>query len=222
MKTELSILTGKFKQFGKATLQQKNPDKTYIASQLSRYQKQYRRMGREDIYVSESLSLAENFSQVGMNDFTGIIYSGLIKIPSIPVELKEYIIKKAFEVANKSGDKVHALARIADLKILYKNEKSKKKYVKTLFEEEKLLTEIVNNYSNTISGHRTVGRSVGEIKTYKFRLGASKTDLAKAHLRTNPELSRRKAEEATMIFDQLGRLREAAFANSLISQPPRT
>ena len=215
--SNVKVLNSKFNKFTQQTVSNNRPNIQYMCSQLQRYEKQYKKFNAIELYCVKALDFAQKLEVVGLTDFAGVIYSGLIKIPNISKEAKETMILSGLKNAQRNNDSIHFLARLVDLKYLYKNE-NKKKYINILLEEEKCLTSIVNNYQQKASNFRTVGKDVNLQEKYKFRLAVSKVDLGKAFLRSNSDTALTKLQEAETIFIALGKAKEANFANQLISQ----
>lgn len=216
--TDLITLNNKFSHFARESLNNKKPDAQYVSSQLKRYENQYKKINALESFMENTSKLLVGLENRGLTDIAGIIYSGLVKIPTLSYEIKEDIILKGLKNAKNNGDSVHVLARIVDLKYLYKNCKAKKKFIKTLFEEEKILKSIVGEYEKNKSDYRTVARSMSPIEKYNFKLATSKVDLGKALLRTNPEMAYAKLEEAQRIFLKQKKNKEADFVSDLIQQ----
>ena len=156
--------------------------------------------------------------KIGLNDIAGIIFSNLAKIPILSKENKELVILSGLKHAKDNEDVIHVLSRLVDLKFLYKNENSKKKYIKTLQEEEKYLTLIINDYFQSTQKYKTINRGANSIEKYKFRLATSKVDLAKALLRTEPNIALKKLNEANNIFTDLNKNKEIGFVKLLIQE----
>ena len=213
----LNSLNNRFAGFAHQTKRHKAPDVHYVSAQLKSFEKQYKKLDAIDFFCDKSLQLAKDLDEKGLSDISGIIYSGLIKIPTLTKEKKEAIVLLGLKNAEKKGDNIHILSRIVDLKYLYKNG-NKKKYIGILFKEEQQLTLITEKYQQRTSGFRTVARDKNSLEKYTFRLAASKVDLGKALLRSNPEVALRKLQEAEQIFLSLNKTKEASFAQSLISQ----
>ena len=216
--SDLTILNNKFSHFARQSLNNKRPDLHYVSSQLQRYENQYKKINALESFLEKASKLAVGLETRGMTDLAGIIYSGLVKIPTLPLEIREDIILKGLENAKNNEDNVHVLARIVDLKYLYKVGKSKKKYIKTLFAEEKILKSIVNEYEKNKLAYRNLARDMSPIEKYNFLLATSKVDLGKALLRTNPEMAYAKLEEAQRIFLKQKKIKEAEFVSNLIQQ----
>ena len=142
----------------------------------------------------------------------------LAKIPILSKENKELVILSGLKHAKDNEDVIHVLSRLVDLKFLYKNENSKKKYIKTLQEEEKYLTLIINDYFQSTQKYKTINRGANSIEKYKFRLATSKVDLAKALLRTEPNIALKKLNEANNIFTDLNKNKEIGFVKLLIQE----
>ena len=216
--TDLITLNNKFSHFARESLNNKNPNAQYVSSQLKRYENQYKKINALESFMENTSKLLLGLENRGLTDIAGIIYSGLVKIPTLSYEIKEDIILRGLKNAKNNGDDIHVLARVVDLKYLYKNCKAKKKFIKTLFEEEKILKSIVSEYEKNKSAYRTVARNMSPIEKYNFKLATSKVDLGKALLRTNPDIAYTKLEEAQRIFLKQKKNKEADFVSDLIQQ----
>ena len=127
-----------FEHFARETMQSRIRNPHSFAKEISAFQKNYSKMGMLDVFCYNLADFAERLQGSGMRDFAGIVYSGLAKLP-IAKDTRITILEKAITNAENQGDKFHILARIVDLKKLYKAEWMSKQYVKTLLKEEKCL-----------------------------------------------------------------------------------
>ncbi|MBR2430618.1 hypothetical protein IKB17_04035 [bacterium] len=209
-----------FYNFSQQTLKRHNSNYNQVIYKLQSFEKEYKRLGVTESFVFQAQQFAKSCSDKGLMDFSGIIYSFLIKIPNISDSTKENLIIKSIEIAKNQDDTIHELARIVDLKKLYKNSKkfSQKKYIKTLFKEEEILTYIIKNYSICKLKFKTLAKDANNIKTYQFRLGTAKVDIAKAHIQTDKKLAKKMLLEAKEIFTDLDRSAELAFVNELLRE----
>lgn len=220
IKPQLVTTNKQFQSFSKKALNTSNPDRIFIISHLQKYQKSYKREGHIDIYVEKARQLAEDFDKRGITDFTGIIYASLIKIKTLAYDIRENLIKRAIEIAQKQNDMVHELGRTVDLKFLYRDniQNKRKEYIKTLFAEETLLIKIVRNFEQSANNYRTLYKNMGSKEVYSYKLGLAKVDIAKQFIKTNQKLALDKLIEAKKIFSKLGKSEEEFFTNGLIEQ----
>ena len=133
-KSAVINLNKEFKAFQTGILNSKKHNVGNFVSCLSQFEKRYKKNRQAESYAKNLFSFAELLSKNGVKDYVGIIYSALMKMPFIQPQAKELYASKALEYARHQGDSIHALARIVDLKILYKQTKQNHKYVQTLFQ----------------------------------------------------------------------------------------
>ena len=221
IKTDSQVLTtinNQFKSFSDKALKSSKPNRAFVISYLQKYEKSYKREGFITTFVQKAQQLAEDFDKNGATDFTGIIYASLIKIKNLSSDIREELIKRAIEVAQKQNDIIHELGRVVDLKMLYRDNIStrRKDYIKTLFAEEKLLRNIVRNYEESRDNYKTVTKTTRSEEDYTFKLGLSKVEIAKQHNNTNKKIALEKLIEAKKIFKRLGKTKEEFFTKGLI------
>ena len=216
----ITTIDKEFQAFSKKALKKTRPDRVFVISHLQKYEKSYKREGLISNFVQKARQLAEDFDKKGATDFTGIIYASLIKIKTLAFDIRENLIKRAIEIAQKQNDTIHELGRVVDLKMLYRaNIQVKRKgYIKTLLAEEKLLSNIVRNFDQSVDNYKTVRRNTKLKDEYLFKLGLSKVDIAKQFINTNRKLAKEKLVEAKKIFQKLGKSKEEFFVNGLIEQ----
>ena len=124
-KTELINLNKEFQQFRIGINRAQRQDRSYFITQVSRFGKKYKQAGLEKNFAETMFSFAQQMRKNGIHDLPGIIYSALIKMPCITPERKEVFAINAVEFAREQNDPIHILARLVDLKILYKEQKQK-------------------------------------------------------------------------------------------------
>ena len=195
----------------------KYQDTRFFSGQMNAFKKQYTKFGMLDVFSEKLVDFAENLQQKGQKDFAGIVYSGLAKLP-IAKEKRISILEKAITNAEEQGDKFHVLARVVDLKKLYKSEWMSKKYVKTLLKEEKCLKGIVSDFEEAKKGFKTVSKETESEKIYSLRLAFARIDIAKTCMKENPKLALSKIKDARKVFQTQGRTKEVDFADNLIAQ----
>ena len=206
-----------FEHFTRETIHSKVQDTHFFAREISGFQKQYSKCGKIDIFCDKLADFAEMLQDKGLKDFAGIVYSGLVKLP-IDKNKKISILEKAIENAEGQGDKFHVVARIVDLKKLYKAEWMSKLYVKTLLKEEKYLKSIVTDFEEAKKNFKTIEKNAGSEDVYRLRLAFARIDIAKTCMKQNPKLALSKIKSAKRVFAEQERTKELEFANQLIKQ----
>ena len=213
----VKILNYKFQDFGNKILKTKGESPEYFISQVKKYQKQYQQNNYTDVFYKEAVDMADNFSSAGKLNYANILYSWAIKNKLLPMELRETVIQKAYKNAEKQNDIIHMLARISEMKELYKNG-NKKKYINILFKEQHLLKDIINDFISAKSSYNSLKRTPKEFNDYKYKLATNKVEIAKKLLKQNPERAYKDLVSAKDIFTEFNRYRELEFVETLISQ----
>jgi hypothetical protein len=212
------MLNSKFSRFARTTLYGQNKDATYLISQMKQYEKSYKKLGMLDVFSESAARLADGLNHRGLDDFAGIIYSNLVKLPNISPKQREIYAQRALEVAQKQGDLLHTLARIVDLKRVYKDNGRKRQVIDTLLLEEKQLIAIIKDFEKTKQSYRTYNRGVNTLEIYQQRLAMARVDIAKGLMHSNPEAAERKLQLAIPIFEHFGREKELNFAYTILGQ----
>ena len=106
------VLNNKFRRFTRMTLNGQNRDATYLVSQMKQYEKSYKKLGMLDVFSESAARLAEGLHHRGLDDFAGIIYSNLVKLPNISPKQREVFAQKALEVAQKQGEIFGSFTRL--------------------------------------------------------------------------------------------------------------
>ena len=212
------VLHQKFNKFSRMMLQGQHRDTTYVISQMKQYEKQYKKVGLLDMFCEQTSKLADGLHHRGLDDFAGILYSNLVKLPNISPKQREIFAQRALEVAQNQGDLLHTLARIVDLKKVYQNNGRRRQVIDTLFLEEKQLMAIIKDFEKTKKSYRTYNRGVSSFETYQLRLAMARVDIAKGLLNSNPEAAERKILLAMPIFEDFGKEKELSFAQNILNQ----
>ena len=216
--TSPEVLSCKFDRFSKMMMRGQHRDTTYVVSQLKQYEKQYKKLGMLDIFSDNISKLADGLHHRGMDDFAGIIYSNLVKMPNISPKQREIFAQRALEVAQNQGDSLHTLARIVDLKKVYQKNGRKRQVIDTLFLEEKQLMSIIKDFEKSKGSYKTYARMASSLETYELRLAMARLDIAKGLMNSNPLAAERKIQYAIPVFEKFGRDKEVQFANTLLGQ----
>ncbi len=217
-KSAVANLNKEFRTFQSDILNAKTHNPQNFVMNLSRYEKRFRQARQPENYAQQLFSFASVLRKRGVNDFPGIIYSALMKMPFLKAEVKEFYAREALDYAHQQGDNIHALARIVDLKIIYKQSKHNHKYVQTLFEEEKELIKICNNFRGAKENYKTYGRKNSPLRKYEMQLAKTRVDIAKVLLKSNPNRAAALLNKARKTFDMEGREKEVKFVDMMLSE----
>ncbi len=207
---KINIINKQFDAFSKKALKKADTDTRFLITQMQLQETNYRQAGAVELFIYKAQQFAEQCLNAGLSNFTGIIYSSLIKFEPLPFELKEVLIKRSLEIAKINDDPIHQLARIVDLKHLYTKNPNvdRKKYIKILFSEEDILKKIVRNFEECSEKFRTVVKEESEFEKYKFHLGLIKMEIARIIMKTDKKLALKELKTAKNIFAQLGKTKE--------------
>ena len=215
------MLNRKFGVFSASTLSLQKPDTNYVISQMKLFEKQYKRQGLVETFCSNAMNFADKFADNKLYDFAGMIYSNLLKLPNMNPKIKEEIALKALNIAKKQNDPIHILARIVDLKKMYKAGGNRKQFVNLLYDEEKQLNFIVSNYGKSASLFKSHSKATNSIHTYNLRLAMVRVDIAKTLLNFKPKAAERRILQALETFRNYGKESEVGFCEMLLSQIKR-
>jgi hypothetical protein len=171
-----------------------------------------------DVFSESAARLADGLHHRGLDDFAGIIYSNLVKLPNISPKQREVFAQRALEVAQTQGDSLHTLARIVDLKKVYQTNGRKRQVIDTLFLEEKQLMAIIKDFEGSKRSYKTYSRGANLLEVYELRLAMARVDIAKGLMNSNPLAAERKLQYAIPTFERFGRDREVQFAKTLLGQ----
>ena len=215
---ELNSLNNDFYRFQTRIIQSRKQDNSYFVSQISHFGKQYKKAGLEKSFASSIFEFAEKMRKCGIDDLPGIIFSHLMKLPFLKPQVKELYATKGLEYAEEQGDVIHILARLVDLEKLYKQNKDTHKYARVLFQQEKVLISICNDFRDAKRNYRTYSREHNQLKHYEVELAKTRVDIAKVILKTNPKQAKIILEKAKSLFEREGRQKEVDFVNLLLSE----
>lgn len=215
---ELHTLNTDFYKFQTRITQSRKQDSTYFVSQISQFQKRYKKAGLEKSFANNIFEFAQKMRKLGIEDFPGIIFSNLMKMPFLKPNIKEFYALKGLEFAQEQGDLIHTLARLVDLEKLYKQSKETHKYTKVLFQQEKVLINICNDFKNAKKHYKTYSREHSKLKQYEIELAKTRVDIAKVILKSNPKQAKIILEKAKSIFEREGREKEVNFVNIMLSE----
>ena len=215
---ELHNLNNDFRKFQTRIAESKRQDNTYFISQLNKYQKVYKKAGLEKNFADNIFNFAQRMRKIGIDDLPGIIFSTLMKMPFLNLEVRELYALKGLEYAQEKGDVIHQLARLVDLEKLYKQNKNTHKYTRILFQQEKVLISICNNFKSAKRNFKTYVRENNQLQHYELELAKTRVDIAKVILKSNPNQAKILLEKAGKIFEREDRQKEVDFVNLLLNQ----
>lgn len=210
----ISTLDRSFSQFAQNTMARRRPDRNYVISQLQHYQTQYNKNGFFRDFLVRLEDFALGMEDANLLDIAGMVFSKLAKFPTTD-EMKEQFLRGGLRIARKQRDPFHTLARIVDLKKLYENGDKPYQRFKMLFPEEKVLTEIIENFEKAQGRYRTVAKGVSPLNKYRLQLARTKVDIAK---KLKPNEAYDRLIEAKIIFAELGCLKELKFVERMLSR----
>lgn len=216
--SNITTLDKKFSSFTQNTITRGRPNQIYVISQLQNFQKSYSKSGFFNDFLLRLEDFALGMEHNNLLDIAGIVFSKLAKLPTSP-ELKEQFLRGGLRIARKQKDPIHTLARIVDLKKLYQNSDNQTKQYKMLFQEEKALEIIIENFSKAKKSYKTVSQNSSPIKKYKSQLARCKVDIAK---KLKPKEAYPRLLEAREIFKELGQDNELSFVERLINHLKQT
>lgn len=217
---ELHNLNNDFRKFRTKISESKRQDNTYFISQLNKYHKIYKKAGLEKSFADNIFNFAQYMRKIGIEDLPGIIFSTLMKMPFLKPELKELYALKGLEYAQEKGDVIHQLARLVDLEKMYKQNKNTHKYTRILFQQEKVLINICNNFKSAKRNFKTYARENNQLNHYEMELAKTRVDISKVILKSNPGQAKILLEKAGKIFERENRQKEVDFVNQLLNQIP--
>lgn len=217
-KVEITNLNNNFKLFRNYISKggQTKPD--YFASQIKQYENKYKKAGLLNNFAETIFVFAKSMEEKGIKELSGIIYSKLMKMPGLNLEAKEKYALQALYYARTQQDSIHVLARLYDLKMLYKETKQQKMFLKTLFLEEQELRKICANFKNTKKKYKTVSRNTGTKVDYKLQLAKTRVDIAKYSMRSNPQIAVAVLRKARNTFVKQNRQKEVEFVDTMLKE----
>ena len=209
-----------FKAFSSFVLEnQRRMTPQCFAQELGNIQKSYMRAKQRDLFCSEADMLADKLSEQKNNDFAGIIISAICKLTQFFPEQLEPFAQKGFIIAKANGDFIHMMSRLNDLrKIYYRNPNKLYKYLQVLYEQEKCLKVLSNNYDTAVNSYRTVNRHAANRVDYAQMLAHVQTELGKLIKRKHPEEAKEKLLSAREIFNSRGNTQHLGYINMLLRE----
>ena len=216
--TEISTLNKNFRQFQTRIVESRKQDNTYFVAKLNHFQKKYRQAGLEKNFAGNIFSFAERMRKIGIEDLPGIIFSNLMKMSFLKPEIKELYALKGLEYAQEQGDAIHVFARLVDLEKLYKQTGDTHKYTRILFQQEKALIQICNDFKGAKRNFKTYTREHSGLKHYELELAKTRVDIAKVILKANPKQARILLNKAITIFERENKQKEVDFVKLMLSE----
>lgn len=160
--------------------------------------------GQKSEMNKASKKLAETLVASKNSDLAGVIYSFLVKFNEDNPKVAEEFAVNGLAVAKRLKDDVHIVARCHDLRDIYKvSEPKSDKLLKTMYEEKRALSNIVNDYSAAEKRYNTISRKMAPKSKYEFLLGSVKLEIGKFLLEKEPKTAMIELKEARVIFEKL-------------------
>jgi len=171
-----------------------------------------------DEFCAESDRLASDFIQSENLDYAGIIYSTVCKIlMNCPCKL-EYFAQMGYKVAEAKGDYVHMMARLNDLRKIYKDRPDKRfKYLQILYKQENCLKELTRRYDTAVKTYSSVQRKPAPKSDYEIMLAYVQTEIGKFTKFKHPHDALVKLSNARKIFNCYGFDKHVKYIDLLIS-----
>ena len=175
--------------------------------------------GQKSEMNKASKKLAETLVASKNSDLAGVIYSFLVKFNEDNPKVAEEFAVNGLAVAKRLKDDVHIVARCHDLRDIYKASDPKSdKLLKTMYEEKRALSNIVNDYSATEKRYNTISRKMAPKSKYEFLLGSTKIEIAKILLEKEPKTAAIELKEARVIFEKLEDVKAIAKIDQLLAR----
>lgn len=217
--SELNILNDNFGKFQQQIKKQtKGQNFSFFISQIAQFEKQYKKAGLERSFAQNLFVFAQQMRKLGINEFPGMIFSHLSKMPFLKPHVKEYYARTALEFAREQGDSIHILARLVDLEKIYIQSGDKYKRTGILFAEEKVLIDICTDYKNAKNKYKTHSRRISPLNKYEMELAKTRVDIAKVVMKNNPKQAKILLDKALTIFQRENRTKEVDFVNLMLSE----
>ncbi len=217
-KTELSTLNEKIYRFRNGIEKSKHQDLNYFVTQLSGFQRQYKKAGLERSFAQNIFTFAESLRKMGIPDCPGIIYSYLMKMPFLKSNVKEFYARKALDYAYEKGDSIHILARLVDLEKLYLQTGQKHRRKNVLIAQEQELVRMCSNFREAKQNFRTFSRVNNKKQRYEMELAKTRVDIAKIIMKEEPQKAGRILMKARKTFVRTKRQKEVEFVDMMLSQ----
>jgi len=175
--------------------------------------------GQKSEMNKASKKLAETLVASKNSDLAGVIYSFLVKFNEDNPKVAEEFAINGLAVAKRLKDDVHIVARCHDLRDIYKASDPKSdKLLKTMYEEKRALSNIVNDYSAAEKRYNTISRKMAPKSKYEFLLGSVKLEIGKFLLEKEPKTAMIELKEARVIFEKLDDKKAIAKIDQLLEK----
>lgn len=175
--------------------------------------------GQKSEMNKASKKLAETLVASKNSDLAGVIYSFLVKFNEDNPKVAEEFAVNGLAVAKRLKDDVHIVARCHDLRDIYKaSEPKSDKLLKTMYEEKRALSNIVNDYSAAEKRYNTISRKMAPKSKYEFLLGSVKIEIGKFLLEKEPKTAMIELKEARVIFEKLDDKKAIAKIDELLEK----
>ncbi len=177
-----------------------------------------RKTNQDDIFCENAQKFAIHLQKNGKMKLANIIYGELGKIFGAigKIGQAEECIEKSIDICNCLDDKIHILARLTDLEIIYKHSRNGKKLYTTLIRKIECGKEILNNYENYVKRFNTISRKPMSQEAIKVQMAYAYSDLADIIKHKRPHHSIKLIKKAQEIYIELNRQKEVNYLTKKI------
>ncbi len=214
------ILYPNVDKFGKYILKNKNNiSHRNFAYEFGKLQQNYVKNQEKDQFCQEANLLADILMAEKEYDLAGIIISALCKLNEANPNHLEYFAQKGYYLSQMSGDYVHMMARLNDLRKTYTGCKERLyDYIQVLYKQEKCLKKLTKHYPETTTTFRTVTREIAPRENYERMLGYVQTEIGKLTRKKHPHDALRKLLSAQEIFRKNNNTNSINYIQFLINE----
>lgn len=190
-----------------------------FAEKFRLIQKKYLKSNERDAFLRESEIFADKMLDKNQYDFAGILLSSLCKLTRYNPDELESFAYRGLELAKVNNDPIHAMARLNDLRQIYFRVYDKfPQYLKILFEQEKCLKQILNDYDGAQESFRSVVKKPASKQDYEMMLAHVQTDIGKVTKRKNPIFAQEMLLQAREFFERKGIERHVKYIDMLLGE----
>lgn len=190
-----------------------------FADEFGKIKKHYLASRQRDTFCSEADSLASKMIEEKNIDFAGIILSSLCKLTQYFPEQLEYFALKGLQVARLNKDPVHIMARLNDLrKIYYRRPDKLYEYLQVLYQQEKCLKTLTQNYEHSKDAFQTLSRRIAPKRDYDLMLAHVQTEIGKITKRKKPFNAQTMLISARATFEARGYKQNVEYIDMLLNE----
>ena len=177
-----------------------------------------RQTNQNDVFCINAEKFATHLQKSGKIKLANIIYGELGKIYGAigKTELAEECIEKSIEICNCLDDKIHILARLTDLEIIFKQVRNGKKLYSTLIRKIECAKAILQDYEHYSKTFNTISKKPLSPESIKVQMAYAYSDLADIIKHKRPNHSIKLLKKAQDIYIELNRKKEVNYLEKKI------